>query len=171
MPKIILKDQTIASDISLTYPNASGTIARVEDITGTITQLPTLTLVDKGTHTHNCVPGTFSTVTTFAVENIPNNGFWRIQTAFRGNKFTGTSAGNRWRVRWYQIGGGATSIIDIPIATSPLGTPLYDFAIFDFDLSNQTGSTQSYTLEVTKEGTVTVSNTFSCKLLITKFWP
>ena len=171
MPKIILRDQTLSNSISLLYPNASGTIARIEDITFGIAQLPTVTLLDKGSHTQSCVPGTFTTVSTFAVETIPNNGYWRIQTAFRGNKFTGASTGNKWRVRWIQIGGGTTSIIDVPIATSALGTPIYDFAIFDFEFNNQTGSSQNYSLQVTKEGTETVSNTFACRLFITKFWP
>ena len=172
MPKITLKDQTIASDIALTYPSNSGTIARIEDIAGSITELPYLSLVNKGSHTLLVDPATFTTVATFATDTLPNNGNWTFTSGIRASKFYGGFTGHRWLVRWINVTTGAvTPIRTIPIYTSPLGTSLYDFLVFEDGFINTSGSNNTISFQVSKDGAGSVSNNFECKVFINKYWP
>ena len=135
MPKIRHIDPTITSDVNLLYPNQSGTIARLSDITVTPTSITSL-FYSRQTKTNIVINSGFW-ANAFNFGTVIANHAFRANFVFRCNKVTGFGAG-QWQFR---VQFGDTLDLGYPIYTVPSApSGIYDWGTMQVDFLNPIAS-------------------------------
>ena len=147
--KIVLRDSTITDDITLLYPNQSGTIGRVQDITGNTFSSARISYSEQSVTNIVLNNGFWTALTDFTSGTLIGYSVIRAIYQFRCNRISqnGTPVNGLWQFR---VQNGNLDL-GYPVFTVPdSGTGLYNWGTWIIDYHNPLSTSSNFILGASK---------------------